>query len=135
MNNALTLFVIFGFVLIAVFGFLSMSHGSGHEKCIAVTASRIDCPEKLGALGNAVFHADVFKKFSTAILSENISSVLLFFYLLALIALFAGGISHISMREPYFAISMKRALLSYRTLPRSKFISWLSLFENSPTRF
>lgn len=134
-NYALTLFVIFGFVLIAVFGFVSMSHGSGHEKCIAVTASRINCPEKLGALGNAVFHADVFKKFSTAILSERILSASLFFCLLMLAALFADGVSNVLTREPFFAVFLKRIRLMHIAIPRSKFISWLSLFENSPTRF
>lgn len=132
MNYTLTLFAISSFVLIAVFGFLAMSHRQGHEGCIAITASGIDCPE-LGALGNAVFHADVFKKFSTAIFSENISASLFFYFLL--VAFFAGGISSVLIREPAFAVSAKRARARFNLIPQSRFVSWLSFFENSPTHF
>lgn len=135
MNYAITLFVIFGFVFIAVFGFLSMSHWTEHDGCIFAIASRIDCPEKLGALGNAVFHANVFKKFSTAIFNERVLNVSLFFYLLTLAALFAGGVSNVLAREPAFIVFAKRIRVIRSALPRSKFVSWLSLFENSPTRF
>lgn len=135
MNYAITLFVIFGFVFIAVFGFLSMSHVGGHEKCIAVAASRIDCPEKLGAFGNAAFHANIFKKFSIAVFSENILSASLFFYLLMLAALSTGVVSNVLAREPAFIVFAKRIRVIRSALPRSKFVSWLSLFENSPTRF
>ena len=136
MRITLTLFLITGFIGVAVFGVFAMNHGSehGHGGCIAATAQGIDCLKYEGVLSLIAFHLDAFRSFSTATFGDNIAHILL--SLIALMSVIAIGIiarihlSHLP-RATYYR---HRQFLNSDYFPsQRKFIRWLAFRENSPS--
>lgn len=135
MKIALTIFLITGFIGIAVFGVFAMNHGFdyGHGGCIAATAQGIDCPKEENSASFLNFHLNTFRSFSTATFSENLTSVL--FLLIALVLISAlGVIASISLVPPAFAANYRRRqfLESYSFPFQRELTHWLALHENSP---
>ncbi len=135
MKLALTIFLITGFIGIAVFGVFAMNHGSehGHNGCIAATAKGVDCPKEEGAISFLNFHLDAFRSFSTATFGDNIAGALLL--LIALILAVAGGVvASIHTAPPALAVNYHRRqfLESYSFPFQREFTHWLALHENSP---
>lgn len=136
MKTAFTIFLIIGFIGIAVFGVFAMNHGSGygHSGCIAVTAQRADCPRGESALSFIAFHLDAFHGFTTAIFGDNSANALIL-----LIALTFAAVVGIILRIRPFSATVeanyyhKQFLESRHFSPQRKFIHWLALRENSPS--
>ena len=127
--------LIAGFVGIAVFGFLAINHGNGHEHagCIATTAKGIDCPLGANTILFAIFHLDIIKSFSTAIFNYDYSGSLI---LLAFIIFLVGWITRfkIGFNLPRLAIVQYcyRSRETYFFSLRQNLTGWLALHENSP---
>ncbi|MBI2639488.1 MAG: hypothetical protein HYW90_01180 [Candidatus Sungbacteria bacterium] len=132
MKPLFTLFVLIGFVGIAVFGFMIMGHGNDHGGCIVAIAKGIDCPEGWNTFSFAKFHLDTFRSFSAAIFSDSIGGLLL---LLFFIVFWFGVIPRFQF---YFLFN--RPFAAYRFLDsswlvRRELTHWLALHENSPASF
>lgn len=133
MRLIFTIFLIFSFLGIAVFGFAAMHRGMehGHHGCIAMTANGLICLE--GSLFNsAILHLDTFKSFSTAVFTNNLMVILLALALIALAAIFNGRLFSVSppVQSPLL-YSEKTAEFGFSPSLR-KLVYWLSLHENSP---
>lgn len=122
----LSLFVFLGMVLL---GFLGMACGGGGY-CLAELARGTACPhEDLLAAFN--FHANVLKDFSTA------TSVL--FPLTLMFLLLSAFFARIFLRTQklfvpaLFAFSNASSFDASSFLGEQKFISWISLHEQSPS--
>ena len=130
--------LIAGFVGIAVFGFLAINHGNGHEHagCIATTAKGIDCPLGANTILFAIFHLDIIKSFSTAIFNYDYSGSLI---LLAFIIFLVGWITRFKIGFDLPAL----AAIQYRHCSKETYFfplrqnltGWLALHENSPAGF
>ncbi len=132
MKSALTILLITGFMSVAVFGFVGMSHidEMAHYGCLAALADHGECPLATAApLASAFFHLDILRSFSLALLNN----VLL---LLALVgaALFGAKIrsaaqSPIRIRELFLYV---RRLSSDDNDFSGRSLSWLVRHLNSP---
>lgn len=135
MKSALTIFLIFGLVGIAVFGVFSMNHGLGHGSsgCIAAITKGIDCPKETGNSFFINFHLNAFRGFSTAVVGTTVSNAL---FLFAVSLLFGFGIRFSIGIVPFqsaLCSRYKRSLESFVSPLQQKLIRWLALYENSPT--
>ena len=80
MKFAFAIFLLVGFVSIAVFGVFGMHadmqnhNGAG---CIAATAAGADCPRQATPADSLAFHASFFKSFSSANFAGSVLSLLL----------------------------------------------------------
>ncbi len=129
------MFLLVGFVSIAVFGVFGMhadmqKHGSAG--CIAATATGADCPQRATPADSLAFHATFFKSFSSAVFAGSVLSLLI------LGAILLIGFTH--FRPVDFLIRFQRladhSWFNFRaeTLsPRPEFLRWLTRHENSPT--
>ena len=131
MKRAFIAFLIISFIAIAVFGFVSIGHTDGNVGCIAETSQGV-CPMEGSSLGTAFFHLNSFKSFSTALITTDSLISLITIALSALIyALFA--LSHTSespiLARVSYKIADKGPIIS---ASKSRILSFLSLFENSP---
>ncbi len=127
MKSLLAIFLIFGFLSVAVFGFLAVGHeGQGHVNCLAALSNGFTCVEN-SPIALANFHLSALKNFSTAIF-ENISAIvfaLVLLLVLAGVAVFRDAkISFASRTAFYF----ENIIFS----GANRIIHWLSLHENSP---
>lgn len=77
MRHGLSIFLIAGFLGVAVFGFLGMDMGGyGHMDCLATAVQGEVCPEALDAAGFIDFHFNAARFFSTAVLTLSILVIL-----------------------------------------------------------
>ncbi|MBI4119271.1 MAG: hypothetical protein HY456_00300 [Parcubacteria group bacterium] len=127
MKAALIIFLITGFIAIAVFGVFAMGHGNehSHNGCIAATAQGTDCPKEEGAFSFIAFHLEAFRSFSTATFGNNLASVLL---------LLIVSVLNVAVALPAFATDHRRGqfLESYSPPFQRELTRWLALHENSP---
>lgn len=135
MKAAFTIFLITGFLGIAVFGAFAVNHGAdhGHSGCIAATAQGTDCPKEENTLSFLNFHLNAFRSFSMATFGENFANVLIL--LIALVSAVAFGIIvSINPATPALATNYHRRqfLESYSFPFQREFTYWLALHENSP---
>lgn len=132
MKSALTAFVAFSFVSIAVFGVFAMSHGAEHGTgCIAAAAQGAECPQGESMLSFVTFHLGAFRGFSLATFGENVMSSLLLVFASLLSA--GLGIVFLSLFEsPRLVPSQNLFQDSLISFQRQKLISWLALREHSP---
>lgn len=135
MKTALTIFLITGFLGIAVFGVFAMNHGAGHSHsgCIAATAQGTDCPKEENAFQFLAFHLDAFRSFSTATFGDNLAGALLLLIALIL-TITVGVITSIYLTPPALATNYHRRqfLESYSFPFQRELTHWLALHENSP---
>jgi len=135
MKFSAAIFLIIGFISIAVFGVFNMHHEMAMEKGINCIASAINgenapCPKE-NPLGFAAFHFNAFKIFSSSFLVQTLVLTLAFLMFARLLALFSlnqtlnRGVekSFTQFFEPEF------------NFWNFKNISWLTLHENSPSFF
>ncbi len=132
----LGIFLLIGFIGLALFGVLSMHVGThDHESgCIAAAAQGVDCSKQSNLFDDLTFHLNAYQGFSLAALGENNANALLFFFaslLLFGVALF----SPLLFRLPRLAPYRYRFLGSFYPPHKQEFIQWLSLHENSPAAF
>lgn len=119
--------VLAGILAVGVFGFAGMNPGMDHESgnCVASLVSAVVCP--LEGISSAIYHISAYASFTLAILSSSL--VILSLLLLALFAF--------SRQRAPIPITVRpletRTLRLDRNAPIEKFVSWLSLFENSPS--
>ena len=130
MKKYLSLLLIISILVIGVFGFTSMNHGTNHSTgCIASAVDNTPCPENISAM--AVHHIQAFISFFSVVPSIP------FIYLLALLlAVFLSiGYLFIKRQESLLTSLLWRIRRDpERQLVRSRKITrWLSLFENSPS--
>lgn len=136
MRTAFTIFLIAGFVGIAVFGVFAMNHGSanGHNGCIAVTSQRAICPMGGSAFSFIAFHFKSFRSFTTAIFSDGLTGMtasLIVLFLISAIGFFVKiNSSPLLIKTDY---NFSRFLESNPFSPQQKLIHWLALRENSPS--
>lgn len=135
MKVALTIFLITGFLGIAVFGVFTMNHGAEHchSGCIAATAQGTNCPKGENTLSFLNFHLDAFRSFSTATFGENLANALLLLVALVLTVALAV-LASINPAPPALATNYHRRqfLESYSFPFQREFTHWLALHENSP---
>lgn len=133
----LGLFLLTGFVGLAVFGGFAMHAGAeSHDNgCIAVLTQGVDCPKKDGSLDALSFHPDTFRSFSSAVFTGQFA-----ISILTLILIAAAGAAGIDARA--FAFDQRSSAGSrYRLAEllnsnhRREFMRWLALRENSPAPF
>lgn len=141
MKIALTIFLILGFLGIAVFGVFAMDFGMnggehGHDGCIAAIAQGGDCPKWQNSFSLLIFHLDAFRGFSTAVFSDYFANALVLLSILMPIAVF-GFFAGMRRVTPELATNCRRIspaeLSSFQA--RQKFMHWLALHENSPQSF
>lgn len=133
MKSAFTVFVLIGFVGIAVFGFAAMGHGDDHGRCIAAAVKGMDCPEWGNIFSFANFHFDFFRSFSTAVFTDGIGA---FFSFLFFLAFWWFGV----IPKFQFGLSFSRPSAAYQFLDSLSVADrqqsrWLALHENSPAFF
>ncbi|MBI2624366.1 hypothetical protein HYW67_02625 [Candidatus Parcubacteria bacterium] len=89
MDRLTAILLVVGFISIAVFGFIAMGHGEGHNQyaCVAAASQAAPCPQD-GPVAWALFHAAAYKGFSTAVISVAVLAMLL----AAVIAIFAFAV-------------------------------------------
>ena len=103
MKNLFVVFMILGFIGVAVFGFLAMGeHGPGHNfsGCIAALRGETNCSALGGLVSFASFHLNAFKVFSSANFSATTAMGLMFF----LIALGAFSTASLLNSTPYTSL-------------------------------
>ncbi|MEK7208898.1 MAG: hypothetical protein AAB677_01415 [Patescibacteria group bacterium] len=129
MKSFITILLICGFVLAAVFSIFAMNHNLGHNAgaggCFGALTQKADCPETLNPILFFDFHLNVFRSFSTAVFGQNVLLILwlmIFWFL-------PGGVALIFYRR----LKINSSLVGVS--PPSPLIRWLALHENSPTRF
>ncbi|OGG79953.1 hypothetical protein A3A39_01040 [Candidatus Kaiserbacteria bacterium RIFCSPLOWO2_01_FULL_54_13] len=119
-----------GVVAVGVFGFVGMSHDMSHGSgCIAsVVNKNAVCPED--ALSSALYHITAYKTFSEFTIAST------FFALITLLLLLLAAV--LATKEKLRPIPLRRQRVrwqdDFHTSHREKFLRWLSLFENSPSR-
>ena len=130
MTKILSLLMITSVLVIGVFGFTPMSHGTNHAVgCIASAVDNTPCPENIVAM--SIHHIQAFVSFFSVV--PSVPFVLLLTLLLALFL----GIGFIFIKQP--GSLMNRVLWRVRHDPERqlsrprKITAWLSLFENSPS--
>lgn len=138
MKITLTIFLILGFVGIAVFGVFAMDFamndgGYGHDGCIAATAQGGNCPGWQSGIALLIFHLDAFRGFSTAVFSDYFASAYVSLFAWLSIAVF-GFFATARQMAPELTTNYRHSgfveLSSFQT--RQEFINWLALHENSP---
>lgn len=140
MKAIFVIFIISGFIGVAVFGFLAINHNSGHEYlgCIVVTAKGMNCPPKINSLLSAIFHLDTLKSFSIATFSPNhnyFNSLVLFIFFILLIG--SGGAFMVGANPQTLATAKYNYNFAKNHFlpPKQDLAGWLALHENSPTNF
>ncbi len=130
MKSALTIFLIFSFLGIAVFGFFAMNHGDHGHGCIAAMAQGSDCADKENTFSYVTFHLDSFRNFFTAVFGDNTGSLLLLFSFLLICG---AAIAHrFRLNSLANKFSSQFAEPSAHPFER-QLIRWLALLENSPS--
>lgn len=131
MKKLLSLLIITSVLVIGVFGFTLMSHGTNHAVgCIASAVDNTPCPENIAAM--SIHHIQAFISFFSVV-----PPVPFIFLLALLFALFLStGFLYIKYQD--FAstdqLFWRVRLDPERQLSRPRKITrWLSLFENSPS--
>ena len=131
MKKFLSLLIITSILVIGVFGFTSMNHGTNHTAgCVASAVDNTPCPENIAAM--SVHHIQAFVSFFSVV-----PSIPFIFLLAFLLAVFLSiGFVYIKGRDSIIASGLlwrmrrdpERQLIRPREITR-----WLSLFENSPS--
>lgn len=129
MRQIIAIFLIAGFLGVAVFGIWAMHPAPGHSSvCIASVAKGQPCVGEKDVFGSLNFHLNAFKSFSTGIFNGSIFAALLLSAVLTL------ALASIFGQTTDFAINYQatRPLEQYSPHFQRKFIHWLALHENSP---
>ena len=124
MNKFLVNFILFGFIAIAVFGFLAMGHNSG-EWCLASAANRSICPP--GISGAVSFYANAFKSFSLAVFAA--AGMVLLEAVFGAISRFAS----VSFLPTLSKVNFYQHSVFLKPFSETRALRWLSLHENSPS--
>ncbi len=113
--------LLFGFVGVAVFGFLAMNHvgAEGHGGCLAAQARNTECPGS-GDSDLGLFHINAFKSFSLAIVLAVLSLAVFF------------SLSKEKLLVP-IAFQGTNAPEVFEFTSFRAFREWLTLLENSPS--
>src|SRR3989344_2952363 len=121
MKSAFAILTLTSLIGVAVFGFMTMNHESGHgyERCIAATARGIDCPAASGKVSLVFFHLDTFKGFSLGIVLAALALTLPFWFAKDFVYVFSE-----------FRIDAAREAFAFSSF--RDFTHWLALHENSP---
>ena len=140
MKNLFVVFMILGFIGVAVFGFLAMGeHGPGHNfsGCIAALQGKADCSAFGGLVSFASFHLDAFKVFSSANFSAA-TAVGLVLFSAALVFSTASASRLFDLR---FSKNTDSSAVTYSvgygfyTPLEQNLKNWFALHENSPAIF
>lgn len=135
MKFAITTFLIFCLIGIAIFGVFTMNHSSGHSHngCVAATSQGVDCSKETDALSFINFHLDAFRSFSTAIFGDNLANAL-FLLIVLMLPITDGVIVNIRQTQPTLTTNYQRRrfLESYPFQFQRELTHWLALHENSP---
>lgn len=131
----LGIFLIIGFIGLAVFGFLGMhSEMQDHNgDCAVATVQGGDCPKQSNLFNYITFHLDIFKSFSIAIFEE---SLLIFILTIVLLSIFFGLsklLENLIFFKLNFICSRYRQLELFGLYAKRKFFHWLAFHENSPS--
>ena len=118
MKNRLTLLLLVSLISIGVFGFIAL----GHQGCLATIVSGNACTQSNNPLDESIFHSQMFKSFSLAILS-------LFLALLIGLRLTAIAGPTADSPKPTGRHCRPNAGADFYALTRMKFNRWLSLCE------
>src|SRR3989338_654112 len=140
MKNLFVVFMILGFIGVAVFGFLAMGeHGPGHNfsGCIAALQGKADCSAFGGLVSFASFHLDAFKVFSSANFSAATAAFLAFF--IAALVFSTASASRlcdlrVSKKTVASAVTYSVGDGFYTPLEQN-LKNWCALHENSPAIF
>lgn len=114
------LFAVFGIALQG-FGFDGNHHIVG--KCLSVTINGYGCPDASDNYGSANFHIKAFKTFSTSFLNDWVFGKVNLAYLAIVVILILGIVRICFQKNSWQQFSIYN----------SNHLSWLSLFELSPT--
>ncbi len=128
MRAIASIFIIFGFIAMAVFGALVMNHSMmQYVGCVAPSNAVIPCP--MNQISLFLHHAAAIQLFFTAIPISH--GVIMLFALLSALVVFLQFTPD-SLRQPLarYSRTRTRALCPHSA---RKFTHWLSLFELSPS--
>ncbi len=129
-----TTLVILSFAGVAIFGFSSMNGCNGHDiGCLAAAIERAACPATNNPFTVLIFHLSAFKNFTAAVFGENILS----FSLILAVLIYMAGLA--AILRPRFAPHLAFSSPQYGQFkesdispPKTRFMRWLALHENSP---
>jgi len=129
MKKIITTLIIFLFIAISVFGVTFMNYAMTNNKdCIASTMTGSPCPTNEIRL--FMHHISSFQVFSIAVMPSVFTSLLIIFSLLVFVSLlflikFLSSPPFLLLYNQY-----KKKILDFYN---NTFLSWLSLFEHSPS--
>ncbi len=130
MNKFLVNFILFGFIAIAVFGFLAMGHNAEMRGgCLAAAVNRSACPA--GMYEMISFYLNAFKSFSLAVFSAVLNFAVLAVLFTVAIYLTASAADIYVNKDFSFSV-LSRWFAAAVRFPE-KYLRWLSLHENSPS--
>ena len=134
MKALFIILLVISFISIAIFGVFSMhpEMQSHNDNCVAATVQGTDCPKQNNLFDFVFFHFNAFKNFLTAISSNSVFSLLIFYSFIILIGIKAFLRNSEPLRFNFARNELKR-LEVFNPPSRHKFFYWLSLHENSPS--
>ena len=133
MKLALTILLITGFVSVAVFGFIGISHitEAAHQGCLAALSQNGICPSATSLpLSSAFYHLNILRSFSVALI---VNAALI----LALAAVVLFALKNDSTAQGALGISRLFSYVRRASSVANDFLSsnlsWLNLHLNSPS--
>ena len=134
MKALFMILLVISFISIAIFGVFSMhpEMQSHNDNCVAATVQGTDCPKQNNLFDFVFFHFNAFKNFLTAISSNSVFSLLIFYSFIILIGIKAFLRNSELLRFNFARNELKR-LEVFNPPSRHKFFYWLLLHENSPS--
>ncbi len=134
MKSWITIAVLLGFLGVAVFGFtaLNAKHGTLEESglCLANIAKSLGCLEQENSFSSGLFHSEVFKKFSSAVLSLlNLVTGLFLVFLFLLLAKAS------SVPEAQFGFASHSLQSGFCPNIQTKFRNWFKYTEKRDPAF
>ena len=130
MKKVTSLLLITGLLFIALFGLLALEYGMGHRQpnCAVSLMSSASCPINIVSLMN--HHVSAIQSLFSVPLS------VFFFSIILLVAVstiwFAYLFKFLLLRSQFLTQRLRDYRLTFN-FAKHRFISWLSLFEHSPS--
>ena len=122
------------FVGVAIFGVFGMhtdmqNHDGG---CALAQSQGTNCPKQVSPIDYIIFHLGAFRSVSTATFSDGLFASLVLLSLLIVgigLGMLSGNAFLLKLSSSYYRYGPELFI----SPPKSRFLRWTSLHENSPT--
>lgn len=134
MRSILTFLILVSFAGMSVLSIVGMNpghHSNGYTACVGSLTQGKDCPMN-SPVDSVTFHLNSFKVFSTSLVSQSNTGVVLAWLVSILLAIFMFIFAPQYSRAVSFARVQHSFETSFQPF-KQKRINWFSLHENSPS--